>query len=236
MHSVAPRLRLRGGAGSHAGTSDPSTPLQPSAINSDEADDEEDNNRQPKIWKGKQRESSQSLVQSVNDISDDNQHVGPSKRQPRNGSGRMREQGKVRSDSYQSRRHRARSPSEEGSPIQTVEKTIAKDRKSGTRRKLRPPRQGDPYRLKRSQGCRTARHDEERAELSDPDDLVLRIHRAREGRRRTLITIHGIEDRFRTRERDNDMTSEEIADHVEAALRQPWARVERAPACRCVIS
>ncbi len=271
---MQPRPRLRGGAASPARTNTSHNSTQDkikgknkrrdssqSPVHSSDSGSGDDDKYGPVYYgpsknkrskgKGRQRDSSQPPGHSPNSESNDNNkygpvYGGPSKSRSRSRLQKTKENIKVRSSSHGS--HRKQAPScSEGFLVLPVDETTDGDLVSQIGKNDDRPRvPGDPYRLRRIKGHRKAHHDEEKANLSDPDNIVIHITRLLEGRNRTRIRVEGFEDSFHTREVDNQMSSEEIADHVVAAMELSWSQLgprpgrlrstsPPAPGCRCVI-
>ena len=267
IQCLQPRPRLRGGAASPARTNTSHNSTQDkikgkskrrdssqSPVHSSDSDSGDDDKYGPVYCgpsknkrskgKGRQRDSSRPPGHSPNSESEDNDkygpvYGGPSKSRSRSRLQKTKENIKVRSSPHGSHRKQT-PPYSEGSLILPVDETTDGDLSSQIgKNDDRPCVPGDPYRLRRIKGHRKAHHDEEKANLSDPDNIVIHIRRDKEGKHRTRIRVEGFEDRFHTRERDNEMPSEEIADHIVAAVEHSWRPLGRppspSPSCRCLI-
>lgn len=79
---------------------------------------------------------------------------------------------------------------------------------------------GDPRRLGRIRGRRTARHSEERLQLDHPNSLVTHIDRRDTSPRRTEIRVEGHRTTYFTQDDDHDMSDREIERHVAAAVHE----------------
>ena len=217
--SVKLKLCIRGGAGSHAKYLETSSsPIQPFDLSSNLSESNQD------ARAGKRCESPSSPVLLFDVRSDEG---GGDGHRQMGDQRRKRRQSEDASLEHQSFPERNEPSNREHRPPQPFGEATVQDSQHhghGSEQVQRP--RGDPYRLKRIRGRRTARHDEEAARLPYVDSLIIHISRHGLGRHRVWTSVEGLEDTFYAREEDNDMSDSEVEEHVVAAVKNIWRNRE----------